>query len=365
MRIAYGVHGYGRGHATRALAVVESLRARHEVLLFAGGDAYEVLNPHFLVQRIPCLGLGYRSGRRSKWRTLHNNLPALTELWSHGASVRAVVAEMRHFDPEVVICDAEPWTTAAAKSLRVPRIGFDHFGVLVHCRVALPMGDWLRSFFDRLAYRLLMRSPERVLVSSFFGAEPRRAGVQVVGPLLGEQVGLFEPVPGRHLLVYFNQGSLQVTPEVLAALGSLGDEVRLYGLGRVGVLGNLTFRAPRREAFLEDLASCRAVLSTAGNQLVGEALAYSKPVLVMPEATVEQRLNAREIVRMGVGESLAPGRLSSRSIREFLERADGYAVRARELASDGRAQAVEWLERWLIELSNRRREAPAILVQPV
>ena len=41
MRIVYGVHGYGRGHATRALAVVQSLAARHDVRLFACGDAYD------------------------------------------------------------------------------------------------------------------------------------------------------------------------------------------------------------------------------------------------------------------------------------------------------------------------------------
>jgi hypothetical protein len=47
--------------------------------------------------------------------------------------------------------------------------------------------------------------------------------------------------------------------------------------------------------FLEDLAGCRAVISTAGNQLIGVALYLCKPVCVMPEACVEcveQRLNA-------------------------------------------------------------------------
>jgi uncharacterized protein (TIGR00661 family) len=210
---------------------------------------------------------------------------------------------------------------------------------------------------DRLVYRWLMRWPERVLVSSFFRAKPRRRGVEVVGPLLGEQVQKFVPSPGDHLLVYFNQGSSQVNERMLEALGSFGGEVRLYGLDRVGQHGRLWFRAPSREGFLADLASCRAVLSTAGNQLMGEAMAYAKPVLVMAESTVEQRLNAREIVRMGIGESLPSAQLDRRSILAFLSRADAYAARARELASDGRAQAVEWLERWMLELCRERRQA--------
>jgi UDP:flavonoid glycosyltransferase YjiC (YdhE family) len=35
MRILYGVHGYGRGHAVRSLAVLSELRLRHEVLVLA------------------------------------------------------------------------------------------------------------------------------------------------------------------------------------------------------------------------------------------------------------------------------------------------------------------------------------------
>ncbi len=357
MRIAYGVHGYGRGHATRALAAREALGQRHEVHLFAGGDAYDLLAAQGPVTRVPCLGLAYKDGRRSTRLTFENNLPALLDLWRRGPGVDRVLASMRDFAPDVVICDAEPWTNAAGQKLGVPRIGFDHFGVLVHCRVALPWLDWIESMADRLAYRWLMRWPERVLVSSFFGAQPRRQGVKVVGPLLGEQVQKFAPSEGKHLLVYFNQGSSQLSDRMLDALGSLDGEVRLYGLGRVGEQGRLTFRAPSREGFLADLASCRAVLSTAGNQLMGEAMAYAKPVLVVAEATVEQRLNAREIVRMGIGESLRPAQFDRTAILDFLSRTDAYAARARELASDGRAQAIEWLERWMHELSSSRRAA--------
>jgi uncharacterized protein (TIGR00661 family) len=365
MRIAYGVHGYGRGHATRALAVLDALAARHELQLFAGGDAHDLLRTRFPVSRVPCLGLAYRHGRRDTWLTLRNNLQHLTDLLRGGAGVTAVASEMRDFAPDVVICDAEPWTNAAAQKLGVPRISFDHFGVLVHCEVALPLADWFESLLDRLAYRWLMRWPERVLVSSFFRAEPRRPSVKLVGPLQGALVRRFQPSVGQHLLVYFNQGPSQLTPRMLEELASIGSEVRLYGLGCAGQRGAIRFRAPMREGFLEDLASCRAVLSTAGNQLMGEAMAYAKPVLVVPEATVEQRLNAREIVRMGIGESLQPAQLDRGAILAFLARADAYAARARELGSDGQAQAVEWLERWVHELSKSKAAPRLGAVQPV
>ena len=60
MRIVYGIHGYGRGHATRALGVLPELRQRHEVLVLAGGDAYQALAPLGPVTEIPTLTYVYR-----------------------------------------------------------------------------------------------------------------------------------------------------------------------------------------------------------------------------------------------------------------------------------------------------------------
>lgn len=364
MRIAYGVHGYSRGHATRALSVVQSLARCHEVMLFAGGDGYDLIAPHFPVQRIPCLGFSYRDGRRSNWQTLVDNAPRVLDLLGFGAGARRVCRAMSEFRPDAVVSDAEPWTHLAGKRLGLPRIGFDHFGVLVHCRVSLPAIDWLKSFVDRHAYRWLMRAPDRVLVSSFFSAPPSRRGVELVGPLLRDEVKCAQARRGHHLLAYFNQGSVQMAPHVLSALRGSGREVRLYGSGRRGREGNLWFRPSGLQPFLDDLSSCHAVISTAGNQLVGEAMALAKPILAIPEATVEQRLNAREVVRMGIGEQVRHELLSANAIRGFVDRSAAYAERARLQSRDGRLAAVDVLERWLAELGaekavGRLREAVA------
>ena len=42
-------------------------------------------------------------------------------------------------------------------------------------------------------------------------------------------------------------------------------------------------------------------MSTAGNQTIGEAIHFGKPILALPEEAFEQRLNAWMIERMGVG----------------------------------------------------------------
>jgi uncharacterized protein (TIGR00661 family) len=354
MRLAYGVHGYGQGHATRAWAVLPELLRRHEVRIFAGGDAFEALRDTFEVRRIPTLAFAYRGGKRSTWRTFKHNLPLVRDVVGVGETTRGVLEDLRRFAPDVVVCDCEPWTFRAAGLLGIPRIAFDHFGIMVRCAVPLPWSDWLRSLVDRSLYQLLIGRAERALVSSFYAAPPRSPDVRLVGPLLRGQVRSLRPSQGSHLLAYFNQGATQITDSILRALSGIGLEVRLYGARKLGRFGNLVFRPRADRPFLEDLASCRAVISTAGNQLVGEAMQFGKPLLVLPEASVEQRMNAAAIARLSLGEWIDPEALTPAVIRGFLDRAPAYAVNAHRQAIDGKEQAIETLERWIAELTGRR-----------
>ena len=102
VRIAYGVHGYSRGHAARALAVLPELVRRYDVKVYAGGDAYTALSSDFDVERIPTMRYEYHRGRRSTLRTLWRNLPLFFELVQHGPSVRRLCRSMRAFAPDVV-----------------------------------------------------------------------------------------------------------------------------------------------------------------------------------------------------------------------------------------------------------------------
>jgi uncharacterized protein (TIGR00661 family) len=354
MRIAYGVHGYSRGHATRAAAVLPALCERHQVRIYAGGDAYETLARRWPVNHIPTLSFEYDDGGRiCHARTLRRNAPLVRDLTTGGRTLGEVVEDMRVFGPDVVITDAEAWTSRAARRLGVPRIGFDHFGVMVHARPAMDALDRVRSLSDRFLYSQLLGRPERILVSSFYEAPPRGDDVRFVPPLLREEVHRVQPEAGAFVLVYLNRGRRQLTPRVEAALQGAGVDIRLYGSDRLGREGRIEFRPLGNQAFLRDLATCRAVISTAGNQLVGEALHYGKSMLVMPERTVEQRLNARAVESLGVGRATRMETLTADEIRAFLEAAPEMAERAR--ARDGRDEAVDLLTRWVRELGTARR----------
>ena len=351
MRIAYGVFGYGRGHATRAAAVLPGLMGRHELLVLAGGDAHDHLSATIPVIRIPTLGYHYGpDGRRSNYRTMRQNSWHVLDILFRGPVSQQVTAALRDFRPDIVISDAEPWTHRAARRLGIPRIGFDHFGILAHCRVPLPLIDWARSFCDVGVYRALMGNPQRVIVSSFFDARPRRGGVALVGPLLRDEVSQFRAEIRGHFLAYFNKGVHQFTRTVESSLQSLPGRTLVYGTERRGLSGNLDFRPTSNLPFVEDLATCRAVISTAGNQLVGEAIHFGKPLLVMPENCVEQRMNAAAVQRLGIGMATTFGKFGAADIERFVAREGVFRERMRDLARNGRAEALATIERCMAEL---------------
>ncbi|WP_028081255.1 glycosyltransferase family protein [Solimonas soli] len=358
MRIAYGVMGYGRGHAMRTMSVLPALQAGHDITVFAGGDAYEVLAPRFPTVRIPTIGYQYNSaGTHSLPKTVARNFAPMRDLLFGGPGSAQVEREMKARGIELVISDSEAWTHRAAQKLGIPRISFDHVGIIAYCKPHFPPDLWALGMRDAWGYRQLMGVPERILVSSFYPAEAAYPQVRIVGPMLRDEVVRETPRSGDYLLAYFNKGEHQYLPHVDRALRELDCRVIVYGTGLRGDSENLEFRAPSVDGFVRDLAHCRAVLSTAGNQLIGEAIHFGKPILALPEAAFEQRLNAHMIERMGVGQRGDLMRLTPSDIDRFLGNGAWHRSNMSDHPRDGRAQAIEHLQADIEALMPKRRAA--------
>jgi len=352
MRIAYGVHGYGRGHAMRAMAVLPELARRHEVLVLAGDDAYAALAGDYTVVPIPTLTFVMKpDGRRSRLGTIRRNLPGLIDLKLNGPVCDLVAAAIRAFDPDVIVSDSEPWTHHVARRLKIPRISFDHFAILAYCDWPMGWRDRVRCGFETMTYRQLMGDPQRLVVASFFQAPPRRDGIAIVGPVLRPQVRELAASDGDHLLVYFSNGQKNYSPQVHDALQRLDRPVRVYGTAREGGEGNVEFRPISQTRFLADLAGCHAVFATAGNQLISEAMHFGKPLLLMPEDSLEQRLNAATVQRLAYGLHAPRHTVSAPLIERFLASRPAFAANLHTAARDGAAEAVAAIERFAQELA--------------
>lgn len=326
--IFYGVTGEGRGHATRAHTMVENLRQEHKVVIYAAAMAYDMLAPLFAgtnveVFRIPGLLFGYnKKGRIHYGRTARRTLEYLKNL---PALIKRMKTAMKQYEPDLVITDFEPGLPRAAHALGIPYISIDHQHFLKVCDLsALPVHLRMHAAFMSQIVDLYYRNQKESVVSSFYAPplKPKYHNVTRIGVLLKPAVLEAEVSHGDHLVAYLRR---VMSPEVEAMLKASGRKVLVYGLGEQPDRGNLSFKPIDPSVFIDDLATSAGLVSTAGNQLVGEAFYLGKPALVMPEAgNHEQEINGWFVHQGGTGLSIPIEAASADHMNTFLNNLEDY-----------------------------------------
>ena len=321
--IFYGVCGEGRGHAARVRTIVEELRSRHNIHIFAPAMAYEMLAPIYRdsgihVHHIP--GLCFAYGNRCQVDYLKTGWQAAQYLAGLNAQIRRVTKAIEKHAPDLVITDFEPIVSRAAERCGVPYISLDHQQFMLSYDLSSLPGYLRRHAFymSRMIKAYYSRQRESI-VSSFYFPPLRTdvANVTQIGVLLRPEILAASRERGKHLVAYLRR---KVAPSVFQALEGSGCEVRIYGQGQQPSRGNLKFLPIDFDRFIDDLAASRALISTAGNQLIGEALYLDKPVLAMPEPNnYEQHINAHFLQRSGGGRTVDMAKLTAGTIRGFLD----------------------------------------------
>lgn len=349
-RIIYSVTGEGRGHAARTRALVELLRERHTIQIHATGQALEMLDPLYAGTEIavrPLTGLRFRYHPDRKVDYVSTFLENVPFLAATRELVRREMLEIDRFEPDLLITDFEPLGPRAAVELGVPWISIDHQSFLTACDLrALPVTlQGYAAFMSPFVRNWYPEGRAIGLASSFFEAPLRddAPGFRTIGCLLRPEIRHARTERRDHLTAYLRRDPGE---SYLDALGSCGAPVHLYGLGERRPRGGLTFHAVDALRFVEDLATCSGLVTTAGNQLIGEAIFLGKPVLAMPEpGNFEQHINAYFIRETGAGMTVEPEAFCADAVRRFLGELDAIEARQRGLRADGTAQAARQVER--------------------
>lgn len=321
--IAYSMAGEGRGHATRAKTVIDHLlRRQHHVLIFAPHFAYTFLNRVYhdehrvSVKQIPGLMFHYRNGKLNYSQTTIGATQYLVRL---PQLINMICLDLARHEVDLAITDFEPSLPRAAAKEWIPWISIDHQNFLVVSDFSeFPWKMRLRVNAMSQVVKRYYQQPARAIVSSFYfpKLKPAYSNVTQTGVLLREQVINARPIKENHILVYLRRFD---DSRLLKALQDCRHEVRVYGLGQRRQEGNLRFEPVSEAGFLEDLRTCRAMISNAGNQLVGEALFLKKPVFVIPEArNFEQELNAHFLKKSGGGDWSFSDEMTPEILHRFL-----------------------------------------------
>lgn len=354
IRLFYAVASEGLAHATRALAVIDKLPAHCEVHLFTlgRGHAYLAARGYPFLHEIDGLHFATtRDGRISYGRSL---VEAQGFIWFRcRAQVRAVCRLAEELRPSLCITDFDPTMPRVARKLDIPCISIDSQHRFRYCSSSeLPPG--LRLYCKATAWfvRLLVPSVEHAVIGSFCWDHLRlTAGnsceITLTNGMLRPALGRYEPKDEGFVLVYLHP-EFQKKPALLEHIRSVDTEFRVYGYGPLPAEGNAVFKDFSYEAFIQDLANCRAVICHGGNQLLTEARSFGKRVLVIPiRGQYEGYVNAHYLRRMNMGVVCMPSELSGEYISGFLARTAGENGPARTMEHNGADDAARVIMRYV------------------
>lgn len=346
-RIVYALSGQGRGHTSRVLAVTDALRKRgHEVVFCCGGTAREIIEArgeHIIP--VPALRQVMVNNQIRHARTFAVNLGSILRL---PFIVRRLAAHIDAFGPDLLITDFEAFSPRAASRLGIPTLSFNHQEVVTELVYDLPARYRKTAAVTATAIRLIApRNPTHILLTSFFFGRLKRPDITtLVPPIIRPEVQALTPTSGDQVLVYYNQSD--GAQGVIDALSGVDARFTLYNFNLPDEperFPNLTFKEPSMDGFLQDLASCRAVICTAGFTLISESLFLGKPLLVVPNRGIfEQIINAHFLERNGLGAAVIERPLTREDVQQFMSNIESYRARMADRDVLGNEQAVHCIE---------------------
>lgn len=320
-RIIYAVAGEGFGHSSRSHLIGQRLLdAGHDVIFAGANKSLTYLRENFggRVKEIFGLVFDYKDGRVSTTKTV------LTNIWRYAKNIRINNRLYNKcfdkFRPDLVITDFEPFSVWWAFRHRVPFFSIDHQHMLTHCRLEHPQSYKMDKLKACVVTRAYYYRATCYVVINFFKAPVKKDSVVVAPPVIRPQVEALKPTNGRHITIYTtyadNEESLRKTLHSFAH-----QEFFVYGFNKYSRDGNITFKERSTEGFLNDLASSRGLIASAGFSSISECMYLKKKMCLLPIAgQYEQIINAHYVEKLGLG--ISRNELNEQTVNDFLAELD-------------------------------------------
>lgn len=335
-RVIYGVMGNTFGHIARTQAIVSRL-PEHEWYFIGGGRVPELLGASHPVLEVPAKRTVHKHQRVS----IPATIGSIARCIASAPRVRRQILDLiERWQPTIAFTDRELFLPLAARAAGLQCVSIDHSHVLPRCRYPVPISQRASWAIARLEDALLFNRTRRNLIVSFFHPELKYPeSDELLPPVLRMETQHISPSVGDHIFIY------QTSPtfgNLIETARRLSRRVIVYGFRKIASIeGNLTFKSFHPRAILEDLASCAYAVVNGGHNLIGEALAYGKPLLCFPIAWhFEQFLNATYVRRLGYGDYSMTRRPTIELFSNFEKRLDEFRQNIARHFVDGTGQVV-------------------------
>jgi uncharacterized protein (TIGR00661 family) len=314
-KIIYGVSGEGSGHSSRAREMIAHLEQLGHIIKVVSYDrGYHNLKHDFDVFETEGLHIASSDNRVSKVKTFTENLKRLPKGHEKLQALRKEI--FKTFQPDCVITDFEPMTAYLANHYDLPLITIDNQHRLRY--MSYPCPAYLQN--DRRMtvsiIRAMVPRPDISLVTTFYLGKAKNDRTYFFPPILRKAVLCLQPRYGEHIVVYLT-GGFETFLKKLKSFKR--EQFRVYGYDRDDTEDHITYKPFSKDGFLQDLASCKAVMATAGFTLMTESFYLRKPYLALPmRGQFEQEINGLLLAKLIYGINLR--RVNVEAIGNFLYR---------------------------------------------
>ena len=325
MKILYGVQGTGNGHICRSREIIHHLKKRgHYVEVILSGrdpetfwdmDDFEPYNAYQGLTFSTCKGKIHYTKT-----ALELNLPQFFyDIHAHSSN-----------NVDLVITDFEPITARIAKKYKLPSIGLGHQYAFWH-DIPVANGNFLARFI------LKNYAPVDVPV----GLHWHHFNQPILPPIITTTLNTAAQNNPQKVLIYLPFEALSDIISLVQPFESYSFYI-YHGISAPDNIGNIHIRPFSRQGFLKDLEECTYVISSAGFELISEALTLGKNILVKPlEGQMEQYSNAKALTQLSLG--MAMNTLNQDKVAEFLNSRNARTIFYPDVA----LLVVQWLEKEL------------------
>ncbi|MCK4798201.1 MAG: hypothetical protein KAT05_12530 [Spirochaetes bacterium] len=373
IRIAYSMCGEGHGHYGRNVEIIRLLSKRLpncEIDLYLYGDTWNIFSmdkeipKNVKINKIPGFRFMYEKtgAMDSMGSTLANfdNIGVflrtikLDFLHTVIFPLRKLIAKIRNKPDEIAnryymkyfkefdfaIADLEPLLPRVAVLRKRPFLTLDNQHVMLYGDFdtkVFTIKERLEHLFVRNSLKILHPVSDLFVLSCFYKIpiKPKYANfVKEIGPLIRENLKrLRNEIEYEDFILVYAHKILR--DKLFPVLTRLGHHKYIVFTTDDSDHEDFTYKREWIEyhsidpvKFIQFFVKCKAVISTAGNTLITEALFLKKPFFgISLEGNFEQRLNLYMLEKSGFGDGCKISEFSEEHIRHFFDNLEKYQKR--------------------------------------
>lgn len=312
MKFLFIVQGEGRGHMTQAISFAKMLQNQgHKLAGVILGKSNRRDVPGFFRKGIAAPvhlieSPNFACDKAEKavliGKTIRHNFLKLPVFWKSLQKIHTIATSEK---PDVIL-NFYDLLGGLYNAIYRPKTAFwviGHQYLMFHPEFKFAPSTGINKFLFKFNTKWTAIGASEVLALSFYKLE-NTDKITVVPPLLREQVKDLTPSSGNFYLTYMVNSGLG--EEVIAfAKANPSLEIRAYwdkqGAEEISrPLPNLTLYKVHDRHFLQDMAACKGLVSTAGFESICEAMYLQKPIMMVPvPGQYEQACNALDAESSG------------------------------------------------------------------